>query len=81
MCEGRVGAAPATHKVYTRWLGSGHSKIQEDLLSRWSKFFRSLLTNPLQEAAVLARVAAADRRMATAATTVISAPIDQLGTG
>ena len=61
------GLDRATHKVYARWLGSGHSTIKEDLLSRWPKFFRSLLTGPSPEAAVLARVAAADRRTATAA--------------
>ena len=57
----------ATHRVYARWLGSGHSTIREDLLCRWPKFFQSLLNGPSPEAAVLARVSAADRRTATAA--------------
>ena len=61
------GLHRATHRVYARWLGRGHTTIQEDLLSRWPKFFRSLLNGPSPEAAVLARVAAADRRKATAA--------------
>ena len=53
--------------MYARWLSSGHSSIREDLLSRWPKFFRSLLSGPSPEAATLARVAAADRRSTTAA--------------
>ena len=61
------GLDRATHRVYTRWLGNGHSLIREDLLSWWPKFFRSLLSGPSPEAAVLARVAAADMRTATAA--------------
>ena len=61
------GLPRATHSVYARWLSSGHSSIREDLLSRWPKFFRSLLTGPSPEAATLARVAEADRRSATAA--------------
>ena len=61
----------ATHSVYARWLGSGHTSIREDLLSRWPKFFRSLLNGPLPEVAVLARVAAADRRTATAANNAV----------
>ena len=61
------GVPRATHSVYARWLSSGHSSIKEDLLSRWPKFFRSLLNGPSPEAATLARVAAADRRSATAA--------------
>ena len=71
-CWGRAvkdvwGLHRATHRVYARWLGSGHTTIREDLLSRWPKFFRSLLNGPSPEAAVLARVVAADRRTATAA--------------
>ena len=61
------GLHRATHKVYARWLGSGHTTIREDLLSRWPKFFRSLLNGPSPEVAMLARVAAADRRTTTAA--------------
>ena len=61
------GLPPATHSVYARWLSSGHSSIREDLLSRWPKFFRSLLCGPSPEAATLARVAAADRRSTTSA--------------
>ena len=61
------GVSRATHSVYARWLSSGHSSIKEDLLSRWPKFFRSLLCGPSPEAATLARVAAADMRSATAA--------------
>ena len=57
------GLPRATHSVYA----SGHSSIREDLLSRWAKFFRSLLSGPSAEAATLARVAEADRRSATAA--------------
>ena len=44
-----------------------HSSIREDLLSRWPKFLRSLLSGPSPEAATLARVAAAHRRNTTAA--------------
>ena len=71
-CWGRTvkdvwGLPPATHSVYARWLSSGHSSIRQDLLSRWPKFFRSLLSGPSPEAATLARVAAADRRSTTAA--------------
>ena len=65
------GLHRATHRVYARWLGSGHSTIREDLLSRWPKFFRSLLNGPSPEAAVLARVAAADRRTVTAANNAV----------
>ena len=61
----------ATHSVYARWLGSGHTTIKEDLLSRWRKFFRSLLNGPSPKAAVLARVAAVDRRTATAANNAV----------
>ena len=61
------GLPRATHSVYARWLSSGHSSIREDLLSRWPKFFRSLLCGPSPEAATLARVAAADRRSTTSA--------------
>ena len=61
----------ASHRVYARWLGSGHSTIREDLLSRWPKFFRSLQNRPSPEAAVLARVAAADRRTAMAANNAV----------
>ena len=61
------GIPRATHSVYARWLSSGHSSIREDLLSRWPKFFRSLLSGPSPEAATLARVAAADGRSTTAA--------------
>ena len=57
----------ATHSIYARWLSSGHSSIREDLLSRWPKFFRSLLSGPSPEATTLARVAAANRRSTTAA--------------
>ena len=53
------GLDRATNRVYTRQLGSGHRSIREDLLSRWPKFFRSLLRGPSPEAAVLARVGAA----------------------
>ena len=60
------GVPRATHSVYARWLSSGHSSIKQDLLSRWPKFFRSLLCGPSPEVATLARVAAADRRSATA---------------
>ena len=55
------GLDRATHRVYARWLGSGHSSIREDLFCRWPKFFWSLLKGPSPEAAVLARVSAADR--------------------
>ena len=55
-----------THRVYARWLGSGFSSIREDLLSRWVKFFQSLVNGPSLEVAILARVAAADMRTTTA---------------
>ena len=66
------GLDRATHRVYARWLGSGHSTIREDLLCRWPKFFQSLLNGPSPEAAVLARVSAADRRTATVANNALS---------
>ena len=50
----------ATHRTLARWLGSGHSSIEEDLLRRWPKFYQLLLNGPSPEAAILARVAAAD---------------------
>ena len=50
------GLHRATHKVYARWLGSGHTTIREDLLSRWPKLFCSLLNGPTPEVAILARV-------------------------
>jgi hypothetical protein len=56
----------ATHKVYARFLGSGFTTIREDLLSRWVKFFQSLLSGPSPEVATLATVAAADLRTTTA---------------
>ena len=56
----------ATHRVYARWLSSGFSSIREDLLSRWVKFYQSLVTGPSPEVATLARVAAADMRTTTA---------------
>ena len=56
-----------THTVYTRWLSGGHTSLRDDLLARWPKFFRSLLTGPSPEAAVVARMAAADARSTTAA--------------
>ena len=46
----------AIKQVYARWLGSGHTTIREDLLSRWPKFFRSLLNGPTPEVAMLTRV-------------------------
>ena len=61
------GLPRATHSVYARWLSSGHSSFRKDLLSRWPKFLRSLMSGPSPEAATLARVAAADRRSITAA--------------
>ena len=56
-----------THTVFTRWLSAGHTSLQDDLMARWPKFFRSLLTGPSPEAAVVARMAAADVRSTTAA--------------
>ena len=56
----------STHTANARWLSSGHSSLREDLLCRWPKFFRSLLTGPSPEAAVVARMAAGDARSTTA---------------
>ena len=53
--------------MYTRWLSAGHTSLREDLVARWPKFFRSLLTGPSPEVAVVARLAAADARSTTAA--------------
>jgi hypothetical protein len=61
------GLPRSAHTVYTRWLSSGHTSLQEDLAARWPKFFRSLLAGPSPEAAVVARLAAADARSTTAA--------------
>ena len=55
-----------THRVFARYLGSGFTTIREDLLSRWVKFYQSLLSGPSPEVATLARVAAADQRTTTA---------------
>ena len=41
------------------------SSFQEDLLSRWVKFYQSCLTGPSPEVAVIARVAARDIRSST----------------
>ena len=60
------GLPRSTHTVYTRWLSCGHTSLQEDLAARWPKFFRSLLAGPSPEAAVVARLAAADARSTTA---------------
>ena len=49
-----------THRVFARFLGSGFTTIREDLLSRWVKFYQSLLSGPSPE------VAAADQRTTTA---------------
>ena len=57
----------ATHRVYARWLAGQHSSFREDLLSRWVKFYQSLLTGPSLEVAVIARVAAEDLRSNTGA--------------
>ena len=65
------GLHQASHRVYARWLASGHSSIRRDLLGRWPKFFRLLLNGPSPEAAMLGRVAAADRRTATAANNAV----------
>jgi hypothetical protein len=61
------GLPRSTHTVHARWLSSGHSSLREDLLCRWPKFLRSLLTGPSAEAAVVARMAAGDARSTTAA--------------
>ena len=61
------GVPRNTHTVFTRWLAGGHTSLQDDLLARWPKFYRSLLTGPSPEAAVVARMAAADARSTTAA--------------
>ena len=61
------GVPRNTHTVFTRWLAGGHTSLRDDLLARWPKFFRSLLTGPSPEAAVVARMAAADARSTTAA--------------
>ena len=53
--------------MFTRWLAGGHTSFHDDLLARWPKFYRSLLTGPSVEAAVVARMAAADARTTTAA--------------
>ena len=55
-----------THRVYARWLGSGFSSIRQDLLSRWVKFYQSLVAGPSPEVATIARVAAGDMRTTTA---------------
>ena len=56
-----------THTVLTRWLSAGHTSLWDDVLARWPKFYHSLLTGPSPEAAVVARMAAADVRSTTAA--------------
>ena len=61
------GVPRNTHTVFTRWLAGGHSSLKDDLLARWPKFFRSLLTGPSPEATVVARMAAADVRSTTVA--------------
>ena len=61
------GLPHTAHTVYTRWLSSGHTSLREDLLARWPKFFRSLVTGPSPEVTVVARLAARDARSTTAA--------------
>ena len=61
------GVPRQTHTVFTRWLAGGHTSLRDDLLARWPNFLRSLLTGPSPEAAVVARMAAADVRSTTAA--------------
>ena len=61
------GLPRSTHTVFTRWLSAGHTSLREDLAARWPKFFRSLITGPSPEVAVVARLAAADARSTTAA--------------
>ena len=61
------GVPRNTHTVFTRWLASGHTSLRDDLVARWPKFLRSLFTGPSPEAAVVARMAAADVRSTTAA--------------
>jgi hypothetical protein len=60
------GLPRSTHTIYARWLGAAHVTIKEDLLSRWVKFYQSLLTGPSPEVAIVARMAAADVRSSTA---------------
>ena len=61
------GLPRSTHRVFIPWLSCGHSSTKEDLLSRWPKFYRSLLSGPSPEVAIVARMAAADIRSTTAA--------------
>ena len=48
-------------------LSGTHTSLREDLLSRWVKFYQSLLSGPSPEVAVIASVAAADVRSTTGA--------------
>ena len=57
----------STHRIYARWLSGSVSSLRENLLSRWVKFFQSLLSGPSPEVAVIARVAASDIRSTTGA--------------
>ena len=61
------GVPRATHRVYARWLSGHHTSFKEDLLSRWVKYYQSLLSSHSPEVAVIARVAARDLRSTTGA--------------
>jgi hypothetical protein len=57
----------STHTANARYLSRGHTSLRVDLLTRWPKFYRSLLTGPSAEVAAVAQMAAADARTTTAA--------------
>jgi hypothetical protein len=61
------GLTRATHTANARYLSRGHSSLREDLLARWPRFYRSLLTGPSAEVAAVAQLASADARSTTAA--------------
>jgi hypothetical protein len=61
------GLPRSTHTANARYLSRGFSSLKEDLLTRWPKFFRSLLTGPSPEVAAVAEMAAMDARSTTAA--------------
>ena len=56
----------ATHNYFLDYLAGGLVTAKAEIISRYSGFFRSLLSSPCKEVCVLARIVAADIRSTTA---------------
>lgn len=59
------GVPRSTHSTLARWLSYGLSSLREDLLTRWVKFYQSLLTSSSPHLITIARIAASDVRTTT----------------